>query len=343
VYSGNDIVPFNFFAINSEYGTSSTFSSVNTDQGVLTKGNRGYLITGQTACQRIDLEIPDQIFEVKLTDNGNERFTSQRDFINEWIYFTYPSNEQPWVFPNQTLQYNFRDNSWGIFNESYTTYGQFKKVTGDTWATIGDKYSTWEDWNDPWDAGESTLLQPEVIAGNQQGFVMLRETGTSEGTSLYIQIFSGNTITSPNHNLNEGDYIIISGCLGTIAPFVNNQIFSVANPDANTFRLNPLIGSGTYLGGGVITRMYVPYIQTKQFPLNWSTGRKTRIGVQQYLLSTTSLGQIQLLIFLSQNDAAAYNEGPILPDPSSVNDSLIYSTTLYTCPESTNLGLTPAN
>jgi hypothetical protein len=32
-----------------------------------------------------------------------------------------------------------------------------------------------------------------------------------------------------------------------------------------------------------------------------------------------------------------------VPEPNSVNDSLIYSTVLYTCPESTNLGLTPAN
>jgi hypothetical protein len=89
--------------------------------------------------------------------------------------------------------------------------------------------------------------------------------------------------------------------------------------------------------------MYVPFIQTKQFPVAWAMGRKTRLGPQQYLFTTTDKAQIQLLIYLSQNANDPYNDEPIVPLPNSVNNSLIYSTVLYTCPESTNLGLTPAN
>ena len=79
--------------------------------------------------------------------------------------------------------------------------------------------------------------------------------------------------------------------------------------------------------------MYVPYIQSKQFPVSWDTARKTRIGPQQYLLSTTPNGEIQLLIFLSQNSGSPYNDGPIVPAPQSVNNSLIYSTVLSTSPQ----------
>ncbi|MCF1193377.1 hypothetical protein LRR18_17440, partial [Mangrovimonas sp. AS39] len=107
-------------------------------------------------------------------NNGTERFCSQRDFINEWIYFTYPSNQIEATqsrFPTETFQYNHRDNTWAIFKETYTTYGSFRKKTGFIWATVGLTYPTWSDWNEPWDAGNSTLLQQTVIAGNQQGFV----------------------------------------------------------------------------------------------------------------------------------------------------------------------------
>lgn len=354
VYSGNDIVPFNFFVINSELGTSSTFSTINTDQGVMTRGNRGYIITGQTSAQRIDLDIPDQVFQIDLLENGTERFCAQRDYINEWIYFTYPSNENSrneasFKFPNQTLQYNYRDNSWALFNESYTTYGSFKKQTGFTWATVGNIYETWSEWNDAWDTGESTLLQPQVIAGNQQGFVLIRAVGTGEGNSLYIQNFSASVVTSPNHELKLGDYIYITEVIGTIGTQVNGKIFSVAQVTQNTFTLNPTITAGTYFGGGLIQRLYIPYIQTKQFPVAWGLGRKTRIGFQQYLLSKTTNSQITLLIFLSQDNSSSYNNlefsfpVKIVPDITSLNNSLIYSTTLYTCPESTNLGLTPAN
>lgn len=347
VYTGNDIVPFNFFVINSELGSGSTFSIINMDRGVMSIGDHGIIITAQIASQRIDLEIPDQVFQFNLTNNGSLRITAQRDFINEWIYFTYPDNEVPYKFPNQTLQYNYRDDSWGIFNECYTTYGQFRKVTGYTWATIGTIYPTWSSWNTPWNAGSSSLLQPKIIAGNQQGFILERDDGTDEGNSLYIQSFSGNQITAPDHCLNDGDYIVISGCIGTISSIVNGNIYSVYNTTTNTFRVNPSIGSGTYSGGGLIKRMYIPFIETKQFPVSWEMARKTRIGPQQYLLSNTDNGQITLLIYLSENaigpKVSAYNIGPIIPSAGSLNNTLIYSTILYTCPESTNLGLTAAN
>lgn len=343
VYSGNDILPFNFFVINSELGSNSTFSSVNLDKGALTRGNRGFTITSQTGTARIDPEIPDEVFQISGLNNGTERMCAQRDFINEWIFFTYPSNSVSYKFPNQTLQYNYRDNSWAIFKESYTTYGTFRKKTGFTWGTVGTVFPTWGAWNKSWNAGSSTLLKPQVIAGNQQGFLIIREDGTEEANSLEIQGFSGSQVTSPNHTLNNGDYIVINGAIGTIASQVNGKIFSVSLGTDNTFILNPPITSGTYIGGGLIQRMYVPFIQTKQFPTAWEMARKTRIGVQQYLFTTTPNAQIQLLIYLSQNADDPYNDGEIVPSQISTNNSLIYSSVLYTCPESTNLGLLPAS
>lgn len=344
VYTSNDLIPFNFFTINSELGSGSTFSTITLDRGVITTGDHGIQLTSQVSSQRIDLELPDQVFQFNLSNNGADRVTAQRDFSQEWIYFTYSGNNISYKFPDTTLQYNYRDNSWAIFYESYTTYGQFRRSTGYTWNNIGETFLTWEQWNQPWNSGSTTLFTPEVIGGNQQGFILIRNEGTGEGNSLYIQNISGSTITSPNHCLNQGDYIIISGCIGTISSQVNGKIFSVATPiDNNTFVLNPTIGSGTYSGGGVIQRMYIPFVQTKQFPSSWDTGRKTRIGVQQYLLSTTSRGQITLYIYLSQNSDIPYNKGPIYPDVNSQNNSLIYNTVLYTCPESTNLGLTTSN
>jgi len=107
VYTGNDIVPFNFFIINSELGASSTFSTVIMDKGVISRGSRGYVIANQVEVARIDLDISNQVFETRLTNNGPERYCAYRDFINEWIYFTYPNDETLNNFPTQTLQYNY--------------------------------------------------------------------------------------------------------------------------------------------------------------------------------------------------------------------------------------------
>ena len=343
VYTGNDLIPFNFFQVNSELGSASTFSTINMDMGVLTRGSRGITLTNQEVTKRIDLQIPDTAFELNLANNGNERFTAIRDFINEWVYFSYQENAVSYPFNNATLLYNYRDNTWAKFRESYTTYGIFRRTSGNTWATIGNIYPTWSEWNDPWNSGATTLFDPEVIAGNQQGYVVIRDVGTGETPSITIQSISGNTITSPNHGLNEGDYIYISGAEGTVAAEVNGKIFSAYSVTEDTFKINPSISSGTYLGFGVIERLYVPYVQTKQFPVAWALARKTRIGPQRYLLTTTEDSQITLLIFLSENADNPYTYGEIVPSTNTQNNALIYSTVLYTCPESTNLGLTAAN
>ena len=355
LYTGNDLVPFNFFTINSEYGSTSTFSLITLDRGVISIGGQGIIITSQIGAERIDLEILDQIFTFSLSNNGTERICAQRDFVNEWVYFTYSvideSDELTTVFPNQTLMYNYRDRSWGIFNETFTTYGQFRESTGFTWATVGNFFPTWSQWNQPWNSSFSNVLQPQVIAGNQQGFIFFRlDDAVVEAQSLYIRSYSGDVITCPNHSLNNGDYITITinGAL--------QGIYQVSSPTTNTFQaLGPSL-PGSYFGIGTIQRMYVPYIQSKQFPVAWSMGRKTRIGPQMYLLSNTDTAnsQITLLIFLSEGSTGQTGVGPAynnleFPQPvgvipaASQNNSLIYSTILYTCPESTNLGLTPAN
>ncbi len=340
VYTGNDVLPFNFFIINSELGASSTFSAVNLDRGVISVGDHGISITSQVGAERVDLQIPDSIFEFNLINNGPERICAQRDFINEWIYFTYSNNQNSYRYPNQTLQYNYRDDSWAVFLENYTTYGTFRRRTGYTWATIGSVFPTWSVWNESWNSGSSTLLQPEVIAGNQQGFIMFRDVGTGEANSLYIESFTSSVVTSPSHGLNSGDYIVINNALGTVGTLVNGQIFQVGVQSEDTFVLNPSLPSGlTYLGLGTIQRMYIPLIQTKQFPSAWELGRKTRIGVQQYLFSTTPNGQVTVNIYLSQNGTNAWNSISENPPPNS----LVYSQVVYTCPESTNLGLTSAN
>ena len=102
VYTGSDIVPFNLFLINSEFGSTSTFSAINMDRGVISKGSRGYIIASQTAVERIDLPIPDQVFQVRLLENGSERVCAQRDYVKEWIYFTYPVNQR------SQISYKFR-------------------------------------------------------------------------------------------------------------------------------------------------------------------------------------------------------------------------------------------
>jgi len=71
----------------------------------------------------------------------------------------------------------------------------------------------------------------------------------------------------------------------------------------------------------------------------WQQGRQVRLGSQKYLLEKTANAQVTLNIYLSQDPDNVWNNTTVDPPLNS----LIYTQTLYTCSESTNIGLTPAN
>jgi hypothetical protein len=346
VYTGNDLIPFLFYIINSELGSASTFSAITLDRGALAFGLNGLTLTSQISSQRIDLSIPNEVFQLKGPASvfAAQRISSVRDFYHEWVHFTFVPNNSQWSYPTQTLQYNYREQSWAIFYENFTAHGTYRKVSAYTWATI--PFATWNTWNESWSSSTLNPLFPSTVAGNPQGFVVVKGQGTGEAPTGYISAVANTSgfvqITSTDHCVAQNDYLYFQGALGTT--FINGVIGKVSQiVDANNFIVDIVFVSGTYIGLGTFTRLSQPLIQTKQFPLFWNEGRKIRLGTQKYLLDYTDNAQVTLNIYLSQDPDDAWNMGPIVPNDESTNNSLVYSTTLYTCPESSNIGLTPSN
>jgi Ubiquitin-activating enzyme E1 FCCH domain len=413
VYTGNDIFPFVFFAINSELGSTSTFSGITLDRGGVTVGTRAITITTQQSCQRIDLDIPDSVFQISGLNNGTQRVNAARDYFKEWIYFNYTSNDSPWVYPNLSFLWNYRDNTWGIQYENFTAQGTFRGAKNYTWATL--PFPTWAAWRETWNSGSTQALFPSIIGGNPQGYVLVKGQGTGEGVSgtiIALASSMGNTeITSTNHCVNVDDYIQVMGAIGlnvstitaitnageavvttsnsfvvgqtvilsgvegmteingnpyvvlfasgtsitlevdstafgtytsggTVSNYFNGQIGKViSTPDADHFILDLPFPTGTYLGLGQYVRLSQPLLQTKQFPFYWDQGRQVRLSVQKYLMDYTANGQVTVNIYLSQDPDDVWNSYVTNPPPTS----LVYSQTMYTCPESTNIGLTPSN
>lgn len=344
VYTGNDLQPFVFYLINSELPSSCTFSSVVLDRGGIDIGIYGITITTQQSCARIDLDIPDDVFEIQAANSGLQRVNAIRDFQREWIYFSYPvgngsASQGSWVYPTQTFLFNYRDNTWSILYENFTRHGYYRSNTGFTWATC--PFQSWDAWNEPWNSGSAEALFPSVIAGNPQGYVIIISEGTGETQSGAIFAIAndglGNTqITSYNHCVSEDDYLYFSDALGST--FINGVIGRVlSTADANTFVVDIPYVSSTYIGLGQFTRLSQPLLQTKQFPIYWEQGRQVRIGPQRYLFDVTANGQVTIGISLSQDPENFWNDGPIVPANDVENTSLVYSQTVFTSPETNNL------
>ena len=425
VYTSNDLQPFLFYFINSQLPSSSTFSGISLDRGGIDIGQYGITITTQQSCERIDLEIPDMVFQIQALNNGQQRVNAVRDFFREWIYFTFPigngkAASSSWIYPVQSLLWNYRDNTWAILRENFTHQGTFRKGSQYTWATL--PFPTWNDWRESWNSGSSQALVPSIIGGTPQGYVLVKGEGTSEAVSGYISNIandgSNNTqITSFNHCVNIGDYLsfggpsigmviltsdantftvdipfpgVVNGSITAItqstqavvslewfpastSPFINSyfvgqtvsisgvvgmtelngNIYTVMAVTPNSITLNvDSTGFTAYSSGGTVTlvssiglgsfsRLTLPLLQTKQFPIYWNEGRQVRVGVQKYLFDRTENGEVTINIYLSQDPTSIWNYGAIVPsDNNVINSSLVYSQTIFTCPESINLGLT---
>lgn len=340
VYTGNDLQPFLWYTINSELPSDSTFSSISLDKGAIDVGAYGIAMTDQQSSTRIDLDIPDSVFQIQALNNGVNRVNAVRDFQNEWIYFSYPIYTSATKFPTRTFLFNYRDNTWATLYENYTTHGTYRPLLRKSWLTTG--FASWNAWREPWNSGAGSPLYPNIVAGNPQGYVLMQGEGTGEGISGTIKALSnssGNTqINSIDHCVQVGDYLYITGCLGTTA--INGligRVFTVV--DANNFVIDLAFPAGTYLGRGKFTRLSQPLMQTKAFNPYWDQGRQARLSVQKYLLDLTFNSQVTVNVYLSQDPDNPWND----PQNNPVPNGLLYSQLMYTCPESTNIGLTAAN
>ena len=359
VYTNNDLQPFLFYLINSQFPSASTFSAIVLDRGGIDIGSYGITMTTQQSCDRIDLDIPDEVFTIQALNNGQKRVNAVRDFFREWIYFSYPTGDgvatnQSYVYPCQSFLLNYRDQTWAIFRENFTHHGTFRRTTNRTWTTL--PFPTWNSWTEPWSAGSTQALFPSIVAGNPQGFVLIKDAaGGGEGISGSVVGIQDDgmgftQMTSINHCVNSGaisdipsgDYLLFNNFLN--ATYLNGQIALVNRViDADNFVVDIPFQFFDYTGLGTYARLSQPLIQTKQFPFYWEQGRQIRLQAQKYLFDKTADGEVTVNIYLSQDPNTIWNSGNIVPQTQVTNSSLIYSQKVYTCPESTNLGLTPAN
>ena len=277
-YTGRTIAPFQIERVNSELGVESTFAAIQFDTSLLGVGDKGIVECDSYKSERIDIKIPDYVFQFNNLNNGVSRVQGIRDFPNRLAYWTIPlaaaydSALPSGIFPNQRLVYNYENDSWATFDDSLTALGNYQEQNSRTWLSTPQ---TWVECDFAWI--NQAQSYPQILGGNQQGFVEILDNQSVNDVSLFISNIIGNVttptvVTSPNHNLVSfnsnangiaGSVIQISGVQGSFSN-LNGGIFGISVLDENTFQLwkynsddnqfsdAQLDPSGTYEGGGLI-------------------------------------------------------------------------------------------
>lgn len=301
VYTGNETLPFVWQKINTELGCESTFSKVPFDRGVYAVGNYGITTCNSVNVERIDQKIPDEVFQFQNLREGVKRVHGIRDFNAQLVYWTFvlandrDGNDVTYdlTYPNQVLVYNYLDDSWAEFDDCFTCFGYWQKFSDITWNTIN---STWEASSSTWNSGVLQGRFPDVIAGNQRGFVSVfsqQRNLWSNSPSIPISNIDPltNTITAKDHNFTNDQYVTISGVQGTAG--FTNVAYKVTSAALDTFVLDNPTLTGTYTGGGLITHVPNLVIQTKEFNPFYERGDSTRVNYIDILVDRTESGQFE--------------------------------------------------
>jgi len=336
--TGIETDPFSLQLINPDYGSAGTHATIPMDKGILTAGEYGFIIASSFDAQRFDLPIIQQIFQVNPTSNGYERICGGRDFVNEVIYFSYPSIFDPVdasdsIFPDTTLVYNYREQSFALWYESPTTYGLIKEQQ-QTWSSLTS--FTWENWDLPWNSPATVSTYPFVGFGTPQGFIMLKWANESTNdSSIMIQNISTlnpdgtYSITSVNHNLYSGAYVGFLPPGAATPSFIGYVAHLGDGNNANPDKIFSVNFDSTATPGSIVPGTWEvsivdqPFIQTKQFPSAWSDARKTRIGAQKYFLDTTEFGEFTVNILGSQSPLSLNNNTTGNPLPSLISNAIV--------------------
>lgn len=345
-YTGRSIAPFQIERVNSELGAESTFSAVQFDTSLVGIGDKGIVECDSYKSDRIDIKIPDLIYQFNNDNEGTKRVHGIRDFVQRLAYWIYPDKENPnAIFPDKRLVYNYENDSWAIFTDSLTALGTFQPLLSRRWIDYAEQVpsNTWAAQNYAWSNRPS--LVPTVIGGNQQGFVELLDYNTTNDVGLTINDITGNdpnvtVITSVNHNLQNGQVIQISS-IPSGSPFdnLNMGIFEVERIDNDTFSIwiyDPLSGDfdtpqvdatgQIYIGGGLIAIRDNFRIVSKKF--NYlEQGKQFQLGYIDILMDNTESGEITLNVYNDYNNSSPSNQSPL-----NQSDDTFFNSTVPTNP-----------
>lgn len=307
-YTQNQVLPFVWQKINTELGSEAMLSSVPFDKVVLTIGTTGVHACTGANVERVDDKIPDQVFQIRNSNDGIDRVAGIRDYATEMVYWTFPIDDAPSasaVYPTKVLVYNYKNGAWALNDDCITAWGYFEQQLGKTWA---NSIESWQTASFAWNSGSIQPDYRQVIAGNQQGFVFIVDPEEPRNAPvMQITNMVGPTLTIIDHSLNLEDYIAIENGLGSTN--LNGMIVQVIGlVDANTVTVDA-ISTGTYTGQATAARVSNLGIASKQWNPYVDKDRGFHLQKIDFLVDRTANGAVQVDYFPSSTNLSMIASG----------------------------------
>ena len=297
-YTGNPDIPFIWESINQELGSEAKFSTVVFDRNVITIGSTSINSCDGAYVNRIDEEIPNKIFQVLKTTEGTRRIVGTRDYYNEMVYWSFlkQSHSSDNNFNDSLMVYNYVSGSWSFIDDCITAFGSLEKEKEVTEANA-----------------------KQLLLGDQQGFISVADSTLGKNaqgmiitdmscTVPALPLLPYATLTIYNHNLRDGDFIKVEypqGLTGWV-----DAIYKVDERiDENHLIIIITAFTGTYTGGGLISRVSRIEAETKEMNPYISEGQNVNLVKVDFNVDKTTNGELTVDYSTSSSTLDMVEEG----------------------------------
>lgn len=318
-YTGDQYEPFRWDRLNPELGSESPKAGISFDRNILSVGVSGIWECNGIGVERIDDEIPDETFHLRLATNGLNQVVGVRDFENEVVYWTWPTDDDPYAltYPNKLLVFNYKNGTWAFNDDTFTAFGYFEQSTGKSWLEFTDP---WYTYTAPWNSNINSSQYRFVIGGNQHGFVTILSTGESKccanliiNSITYDATSESITLTVKDHSMILNDFVKLVSVNGTTLSGIykvtptGNDTLVIYGIKANPF-IDPVKG---YRGGGLVARVPRLDVLTKEWNPYKDQNTELNLSKISFGVEKQTAGEITVDYFVSHSDVSNFQEAQV--------------------------------
>lgn len=320
-------------AVPGVLGTDAKFSAVSWGDTVKSIGKTGILGANGRQNLRVDNKIPEfttneiDSLDFNLTYGGFDRVTNQ-------FLWAYKQSESDSNTQNMVLVENYEEDSWSIYDQRFSVFGQTDLGQNLTWDEIdetsgNESWKKWRHTEEIWNKiGIGETVQ-KTLAGDDLGFIYDINQDYDDYFTNISAVAAGatTTLTVSATGILAGDLVTVSEVEGMTE--LNNfdedtneltkDLYVVTSSTPTSVTINVDSSMFTpYTTGGVLSKIISFSAETIPFNPYRSQGRRCFVSHVEFLIDTNG-GSLLIDVFADQQETAFKQN--VLMKPTSTNQS----------------------
>lgn len=312
-------------------GTNANFSAVSWFDKVKSLGKTGIIGTDGRQSLRVDNKIPnftsDEIDQISfnLTYGGFDR-------VNNQFLWAYKESENASLTQNKVLVNNYEENTWSVFDQRFSVFGQTDVGLELTWDDIdaasgNPSWTQWDTTEEIWDKIGLGQAVQKTLAGDDLGFIYDINQDYDDYYTTISAITTGatTTLTVAATGILSGDKVTVSNVEGmtqinNFDPETNEMIGELYNvisstPTSIEIDVDSTLFSPYTLNTGNISKVISFSAETIPFNPYRSKGRRCFISHVEFLIDNNG-GSLQVDVYANEEETPFKQNVLLQPDAS---------------------------